>query len=65
MDLQEAFAIPFNVVDSLRDALNTTELENATVYWHIHLTKKPAGLSMLLPKKGEPLSLEPYEVPFA
>jgi hypothetical protein len=63
MDLSVAFAIPFAVIHSLRDALNTTEPENGAIYWHVHLTEMPGGISMLLPKKGAPQSLEPYRVP--
>lgn len=63
MDLQAAFAVPFDVMHSLRDALNITELESGTMYWHVHLTKSAEGISMLLPKKGTPMSLESYRVP--
>jgi hypothetical protein len=63
MDLQAAFAVPFDVIHAARDALNTTELENGHVYWHIHLTDTPGGLAMLLPKKGTPLPMEQYSVP--
>ncbi len=63
MDLQAAFAVPFDVIHSLREGLNTTELESGTMYWHVHLTKIADGISILLPKKGPPLSLEPFRVP--
>jgi hypothetical protein len=62
MDLQVAFAIPFDVIHPLRDTLNITELKDGTIYWHVHLAETPDGISMLLPKKGKPLSLEPFRV---
>jgi hypothetical protein len=35
------------------------------LYWHIHLKETPKGIEILLPKKGAPLSLEPFRVSLA
>ncbi|HEX3496231.1 MAG TPA: hypothetical protein VHT02_03495, partial [Methylocella sp.] len=64
MDLESGFAIPFATIHPLVEALNTTQLEDK-VYWHIHLKEAPMGIAMLLPKKGPPLSLEPYRISLA
>lgn len=65
MDLSSAFALPWKLLNSILDSLNTTTTEKST-YWHIHLIEpKPNELAMLLPKKSSTLPLTEYrfEVP--
>jgi hypothetical protein len=64
MDLDSAFAIPFATIHPLVDSLNITRLDDK-LYWHIHLKETPKGIEILLPKKGAPLSLEPFRVSLA
>jgi hypothetical protein len=63
MDLKSAFALPFSVIHPLREFLNTTELDSGTTYWHIHLLEFSGGISIALPKKGGPMSIEQYRIP--
>ena len=65
MDLSSAFALPWKLLNSILDSLNTTTTEKST-YWHIHLIEpKPHEFSMYLPKKSSTLSLNEFrfEVP--
>jgi hypothetical protein len=61
MDIESAFAIPFKTMHPLVESLNTTQLDDK-FYWHIHLKETSKGIVMLLPKKGEPLNLEPFRI---
>jgi hypothetical protein len=62
MDQQTAFVIPFADMHSAREYMNKTEPKDGQMYWHVHLVENAGVISMLLPKKGESMSLEPYRV---
>jgi hypothetical protein len=63
MDRNEAFAIPVNTFHPLLVTLNTTEKEDGSFYWHLHLFEGADGnLSLTLPKQKGSLSLSPFAV---
>jgi hypothetical protein len=63
MDRNEAFAVPLDVMRSWLAALNTSEKEDGTYYWHIHLNESENGeVSITLPKRKSILSLKPYAI---
>jgi hypothetical protein len=62
MDLEAAFLIPFDVIHSCLGDLNTTELENGTTYWHIHLVETSGHVALWLSNKLPALNLEPYKM---
>ncbi len=63
MDLPIAFAVPWEVIHPLLEALNTTETNRNTMYWHIHIGPNQAGkYELLLPKRDRNLPLDAYRV---
>jgi len=63
MDRKEAFAIPVNSFHPLLVTLNTTEKEDGSFYWHLHLYEGQDGiLSLTLPKQKGSLSLSSFAV---
>lgn len=62
MDIDDAFAIPFQTIHQSRSALNTTTTNDGKSYWHIHLTERSDGVSLMLPKQSGLLNLEAYRV---
>lgn len=63
MDRNEAFAIPAATLHAVLDSLNTTEKEDGSLYWHLHLFEDPSGaLSLTLPKQKDSLQLTPFRL---
>lgn len=63
MDLSVAFAIPLPVMTTLLDALNTTDINDTELYWHIHIVEpKPGHYGMLLHKKSDIFALNAYTI---
>jgi hypothetical protein len=63
MDRNEAFAIPVDKFHLLLTTLNTTEKEDGSFYWHLHLSEDQLGkLSLMLPKQKETLSLSSFVI---
>ena len=60
MDQNEAYAIPYTVVQATLEKLNTSEKKNGTHYWHIALTEERGVLKWNLTKVGEKIDLSPY-----
>jgi hypothetical protein len=66
MDRDKAFAIPKDIFHPLVADLNTTEKEDGTRYWHIHLNEtSPEEISLILPKRRATLSLMKFVLPLA
>jgi hypothetical protein len=62
MDRQTAFVIPFTKIHSAKEYMNKREPEEGPMFWQVYLVESSGVISMLLPKNGEPISLEPYKV---
>jgi hypothetical protein len=62
MDMNAAFLIPFNVIHSCLGDLNTTELDNGKIYWHIHLVEISGKVAVWLSNKRPAINLEPYKI---
>ena len=63
MDRNEAFAVPIDQFHPLLTSLNTTEKEDGSFYWHLHVFEDQFGkLSLTLPKQKEALSLSPFVI---
>jgi hypothetical protein len=61
MDRDNAFAIPKDIFHPLAADLNTTEKEDGSRYWHIHLNEtSPGEISLILPKRRTTFSLMNY-----
>lgn len=66
VDSDIAYAIPNKKIVELLPYLNTTPKEDGKTYWHIHLHPADDGsYHLLIPKKGEKMNMEPYEVKLA
>jgi hypothetical protein len=65
MDLEVAFAVPWNVLHPVLDGLNTTaKPDDGIAYWHIHLTEaQPGKLAIILPKRDTVMHLAEYALP--
>jgi hypothetical protein len=64
MDRDHAFAVPKDIFHPLIADLNTTEKEDGSRYWHIHLNEASTGeISLILPKRRTTLSLMKYVLP--
>ena len=62
MDLKIAFAIPHGELLQILPFLNTTTREDRT-YWHVHIIEpNPEQYFILIPKKGDRLSLKSFEI---
>ena len=61
MDRDEAFAIPFSVVEKNLSGLNRTELPHRG-YWHISLINDDGTLKWNIPKQTIKIDLTPYRV---
>ncbi len=63
MDIPFAFAVPGSTMETVLKSLNTTAVEGAEMYWHIHILGG-AGYKFFLqlPKKGDTLGLDGYKV---
>jgi hypothetical protein len=58
MDREYGFALPIGIFNPLIADLNTTEKEDGSKYWHIHLNETPSGeIALILPKQRTVLSL--------
>jgi hypothetical protein len=65
MDLDVAFAVPWQTLHPILDGLNTTQKEDS-LYWHIHLTEpEPGALAILIPKRDTVLRLQEYTLPLS
>jgi hypothetical protein len=64
MDRGEAYAIPNSTLRPLLPYLNTTTKDGGT-YWHIHLAERNGGVELLVPKRGDNLSLRALALPIA
>jgi len=63
MDRDEGFAIPVNDFHPLLSSLHTTEKEDGSFYWHLHLHEDDSGKVFLnLPKRREPFFLVPFSL---
>jgi hypothetical protein len=64
MDRNEAFAVPVGQFHPLLAALNTTEKEDGSFYWHLHLFEDQFGkVSLTLSKQRKSLPLLPFVLP--
>jgi len=62
VDLDFAFAIPWNIIHSVRKYLNTTTTSRGT-YWHIHVSEEaPNKFALQLAKNSENLDLDQYRI---
>jgi hypothetical protein len=62
MDLDFAFAVPIDVVQSSLDALHVTEKPSGR-FWHLHIAERiPGEYALLLPRRSTMLSLDQYKV---
>jgi len=63
MDLDVAFAVPWDAFHPILDSLSTTQ-KDEDFYWHIHLTElAPGEMAILIPKRDTGLSLRQYALP--
>lgn len=63
MDLEQAIAIPLEIMRQNLGKLNTTHTPDGRSYWHIHIARTRAGSLALQRAKGEPsLPLDRYIV---
>ena len=63
MDLPFAFSIPFGIFRPVVDGLNTTQKEDGSSYWHVHIAETaPDTYSILLPKKSSSLPIDAFRV---
>lgn len=62
MDRDEAYAIPRDEITRLLPFLHTTTTKEGGTYWHIHITEKPGGLELLVPKQSNGLRLDQFSV---
>jgi hypothetical protein len=61
MDLGQAFALPLDVIRSALEDLNTTEKDDGSRYWHLHLSvPNPDDVSLVLAKRKPIISLRSY-----
>ncbi|MFC2135317.1 hypothetical protein ACFLTH_11950 [Bacteroidota bacterium] len=61
MDLDIAFSIPFDIIHSNLDNLNTTTRQgNKRMYWHIKIRIEEGSYFLLLPKASTTLNLNEY-----
>jgi hypothetical protein len=64
--LDNAFALPLDVMRNVLSALNTTESADGGRYWHVHLNETPAGeIALLLPKQKATLPVSRYALALA
>jgi hypothetical protein len=64
MDRDEAFAVPAEKLHPVLNSLNTTEKEDGSLYWHLHLYEDASGaLSLTLPKQKDSLPLSSFRLP--
>lgn len=64
MDLNEAFAIPYDRLVEMLPKMNQTKKEGGKDYWHIAITTTNSGLAINLSKVKELIDLTPYRVSF-
>jgi hypothetical protein len=63
MDRDEAFAVPAEKLHLVLSSLNTTEKEDGSLYWHLHLYEDSSGaLFLTLPKQKDSLQLSPFRI---
>jgi len=64
MDLNEAFAIPYDRLLQILPKLNQTRKENGKNYWHIAVTNTDNGLAINLSRVKELMSLAQFRYAF-
>ncbi|MFO0457023.1 MAG: hypothetical protein ACK5ZH_05605, partial [Alphaproteobacteria bacterium] len=63
VDLQFAFAVPYEVLEPIIPYLNVTENDEGITHWHLQINPPENGeYQFVIPKKGEKLSLKKYEI---
>jgi len=59
MDRDEAYAVPYSVIDQNKKNLNMTDKGDRS-YWHVVLTTLESSLAINLSRIGSKLSLKPF-----
>jgi hypothetical protein len=63
MDRNKAYAVPRSVIEPHLSEVNTTvRARTGKLHWHIQLVERGGELAMLLPKRDDALSIEPYAI---
>ena len=63
MDLDRAFAVPWNALHPVLEGLNTTKKDN-DYYYHVHLVEPETGeFAILIPKRDTVLRVKEYALP--
>lgn len=62
MDLPFAFSLPWAVLHSSLNGLNTTTTKDNRTYWHIHLAEVAGHYTVNLPKRASTLPLDEYRI---
>ncbi len=63
MELDRAFAIPYETLHSQLESLNTTTRDNGQMYWHIKIIERePSHYTLQLPAIGSQMALDEYAV---
>jgi len=63
MDRDEAYAIPKDVFHPFITDLNTTEKEDGSRYWHVHLNENgPGEIALILPKRRTTFPLMKFSI---
>lgn len=66
LDLPAAFVIPLDTIRSHLDHFNTTARKDGSMYWHVKiLRREPGRFTLHLPRIGDQLPLEDYQVELA
>jgi hypothetical protein len=59
------FALPWRVIHSVLDALNTTTTDRST-YWHLNVSEpRPEKFALQLPKRSSSLPLDEFRIPIS
>ena len=62
MNLDQAFCIPREVIETVLPDMNMSVRPDGAKYWHLHVVNSGTGYSLLLPKRSTSLSLTPYSI---
>jgi hypothetical protein len=63
MDRNTAYAVPRSVIEPHLSELHATiRAGTGKLHWHIHLAERDGELAILLPKRDDALSIEPYAI---
>lgn len=61
-DRKQFFQIPWDVINSNLEYLNTTQKDENHTYWHVHIIERNGKFFLPLPKKGDSIELTPFTV---